>query len=106
MRYVYANSPKERMSKLTLNAKVDTEPDLDEYDAQLNAMIALEESMKEEDETQPAFIDGDGYEARIYIGGMMLNDANAMCRKISPTLTLILTLASDVERESYEADGR
>ncbi len=53
------NSPKERMSKLALNAKMETEADLDGYDAQLDAMI--EESKKEEDETQPSFIEEDGY---------------------------------------------
>ena len=68
------------MLKLALNAKVETEPNSDEYDAQLNVMIAIEESMNEEDETQPPFIDEDGYGAKIYIGGTVLNDDNMMCR--------------------------
>ncbi len=74
------NSSKERMMKLALNAKADTEPDPIEYDAQLDAMIAIEESMKEEDETQPTFIDEDGYGGKIYIGGIALIDDNMMYR--------------------------
>jgi hypothetical protein len=75
-----ANSPKERMIKLALNAKAETEPNSDEYDAQLDAMIAIEESMNEKDETQPTFIDEDGYGGKIYIGGTVLSDDNMMYR--------------------------
>jgi hypothetical protein len=75
-----ANSPKERMMKLALNAKAETEPDSIEYDAQLHAMIAIEEAMNEEDETQPTFIDEDGYGGKIYIGGTALSDDNMMYR--------------------------
>ncbi len=41
-----ANSPKERISRLALNVKVEHEPDVDEYDVQLDAMIAMEESIR------------------------------------------------------------
>ncbi len=74
------NSPKERISRMALSAKPEEAHDIDEHDAQLDAMIAVEESMKDEEDTNPSFIDEDGYGARIFIGGEMLKDDNVMCR--------------------------
>jgi hypothetical protein len=96
------NLPKERMSKLALNAKVETEPNPDEYDAQLDAMIAIEESIKEEDETQSPFIDEDGYGAKIYIGGTMETDDDTTYR-----LAMLNTeTASSTEEETVLAMRR
>jgi hypothetical protein len=74
------NSPKERISRLAKNAKAEREPDFDEYDAQLDAMIAVEESMNGEDNEQSTFIGEGGYGAKIFIGGEMLEDDNIICR--------------------------
>ena len=74
------NSPKERISRMALSAKPEEAHDIDEHDAQLDAMIAVEESMKGEDDASLHFIDEDGYGARIFIGGEMLEDDNVMCR--------------------------
>ncbi len=59
---------------------MERESAVDEYDAQLDAMIAVEESMKDEDNEKSSFIDENGYGARIFISGEMLEDDNIMCR--------------------------
>jgi hypothetical protein len=53
---------------------------VDDYDAQLEAMKGVEESMKDENNEQSTFIDEDGYGAKIFIGGEMLEDDNILCR--------------------------
>jgi hypothetical protein len=65
---------------MALSAKPEEAHDIDEHDAQLDAMIAVEESMKGEDDASLHFIDEDGYGGEIYIGGTLLSDDNMMYR--------------------------
>jgi hypothetical protein len=51
-----ANLSTERISRLALNAKVKRESDVNEYAALLDAIIAVEELMKNEDNKQSLFI--------------------------------------------------
>jgi hypothetical protein len=66
------NSPKERISRMALNLKAEHEIEPDEQDAQINAMIAIEESIREEENASPAFLDEDAYVTEIFIGGDLL----------------------------------
>ncbi len=66
------NSPKERISRMALNLKAEYEIEPDEQDAQIDAMIAIEESIREEENAFPAFLDEDAYVTKIFIGGALL----------------------------------
>ncbi len=50
------NSPKERISRMALNAKLEEAHHIDERDAQLAAMIAADKYMKYEDDTSPSLL--------------------------------------------------
>jgi hypothetical protein len=63
-----------------LNAKVEQDGESNEEDAQINAMIAIEESIEEEEASGPAFLDEDAYVTEIVIGGELLEDELASCR--------------------------
>jgi hypothetical protein len=64
---------------MALQARADEAVDADDLEAMLfEAMIALEEAMKNEGEEYPSFVDEDVYSADITIGGTQLQPGNVM----------------------------
>jgi hypothetical protein len=75
------NSPKERMNRMGLNADVEHGDGDSVNDAQIKAMIAIEESIREEEEaTVMTFLDEDAYITEIIIAGVPLDSETVSCR--------------------------
>jgi hypothetical protein len=74
------NSSKKRINRMGLNAKVAHEDEGSEEDAQINAMIAIEKSIREEEDVGPPFLDEDAYIPEIIIAGEFLKNEIVLCK--------------------------
>jgi hypothetical protein len=63
-----------------LSARVEHEDVIDEQEAQNDSMVAIEESIKEEEASGSAFIDEDAYVTEIVIGGELLKNEVVSCK--------------------------
>jgi hypothetical protein len=72
-------SPKEKINQMALKVQGHDDMNADDAEAmQFEALVALEEAMKNEEETYPAFMDEDGYGTNIIIGGVELEGDNVL----------------------------
>jgi hypothetical protein len=86
-------SPKDKINQMALNVHAQDGVDAEDAEAmQFEALVALEEAMKAEAETYPAFVDEDSYVTSIVIGGVELGAENAttLFTQLDETAELIM----------------
>ncbi len=65
---------------MALKVKAEHEIEPDEKDVQIDAMIAVEESIREEENAVPGFLDEDAYMTKIFIRGALLESETVLCK--------------------------
>jgi hypothetical protein len=92
-------SPKDKINQMALNVHAKDGVDAEDVEAmQFETLLALEEAMKAETETYPAFVDEDSYVTDIVIGGVELGAENVT--------TLFMQLDETAELVMEEEVGR